>query len=221
MAEMRRGRLRISRHSIYAVVPFHHHPRDAKIRYRSLRMGELAMSSGPLNTEARNRLGGLVIGSTRLRRVSLFSVLELNEVGRRLTGCNFPSYSYLSGFRNAAMAIALLPFSEKQEVGLLREIFRRNRLPAGGFVGACGRPLRRPQRGPESPHHVRRRPPLLDQRHPDGRRRPHDLGREGVQSGVRFRSEAMDPMSLILQNLVFLKIRRRVRISAFFLSLSA
>jgi hypothetical protein len=31
----------------------------------------------------------------------------------------------------------------------------------------------------------------------------------------------MDPMSLILQNLVFLKIRRRVRISAFFLSLSA
>jgi saccharopine dehydrogenase (NAD+, L-lysine forming) len=71
-----------------------------------------------------------------LRRFSLFSMPELNEVGRRLTDCNFLTYSYLSGFRNAgaAILIALLPLSEKSGVKLLRNIFRRNRLPVAGFV---------------------------------------------------------------------------------------
>jgi len=65
-----------------------------------------------------------------------FSMPELNEVGRRLTDCNFLTYSYLSGFRNgvAAIMIALLPLSEESGVRLLRNIFRRNRLPVGGFV---------------------------------------------------------------------------------------
>jgi hypothetical protein len=71
-----------------------------------------------------------------LRRFSLFSMPELNDVGRRLTDCNFITYSYLSGFRNAlaAILIALLPLSEKSGVKLLRSIFRRNRLPVAGFV---------------------------------------------------------------------------------------
>jgi hypothetical protein len=71
-----------------------------------------------------------------LRRFSLFSLPELNEVGRRLTDCNFLPYSYLSGFRNAiaAVLIAVLPLSEKSGIRLLRSIFRRNRLPVAGFV---------------------------------------------------------------------------------------
>jgi saccharopine dehydrogenase (NAD+, L-lysine forming) len=71
-----------------------------------------------------------------LRRFSLFSMPELNEVGRRLTDCNFLTYSYLSGFRNAVAAImlVLLPLAEESGVRLLRNIFRRNRLPVAGFV---------------------------------------------------------------------------------------
>jgi len=70
------------------------------------------------------------------RRFSLFTMPELSEVGRRLTDCDFLSYSYLSGFRNAAafMMIALLPVSESFGVRLLRGMFRRNRLPVAGFV---------------------------------------------------------------------------------------
>jgi hypothetical protein len=71
-----------------------------------------------------------------LRRFNLFSMPELNELGRRLTDCNFLTYSYLSGFRNvvAVIMIAVLPLSEESGVGLLRNIFRRNRLPVGGLV---------------------------------------------------------------------------------------
>jgi len=73
-----------------------------------------------------------------LRRFSIVSLPETNELGRRLCGCDFFSYSYLSGFRTAiaAIAIALLPLSEKSGVRLLRNIFRRNRLPVAGFVAA-------------------------------------------------------------------------------------
>lgn len=70
------------------------------------------------------------------RRFSLFSMPELNEVGRQLTDCNFLPYSYLSSFQNAiaAITIALLPLSEDSGVRLLRNIFRRNKLPVAGFV---------------------------------------------------------------------------------------
>lgn len=82
------------------------------------------------------------------RRFSLFSMPELAEVGRRLTDCNFLSYSYLSGFRNAiaAIMIAILPLSEKSGVRLLHGMFRRNRLPVAGFVVAhvVGRAAGRP-----------------------------------------------------------------------------
>jgi hypothetical protein len=46
-----------------------------------------------------------------LRRFSLFAMPELDEAGRRLTDCDFRTYSYLAGFRNAvaAMLISALP----------------------------------------------------------------------------------------------------------------
>jgi len=73
-----------------------------------------------------------------LRRYTLYASPELNEVGRRLTDCDVFSYTYLSGPRNALMAtmIALLPLPEKLGLRFFRNIFRRNRLPVGGFVAA-------------------------------------------------------------------------------------
>ena len=72
------------------------------------------------------------------RRFSLLSMPELDEVGRRLAECEFRSYAYLAGLRNAvaAVAIALMPLPEKSGVRLLRGMFRRNRLPVAGFVVA-------------------------------------------------------------------------------------
>jgi hypothetical protein len=74
-----------------------------------------------------------------LQHFSLFSMPELDAVGRTLTDCEFRSYAYLSGLRNAvaAVAIALLPLPEKSGVRLLLGMFRRNRLPpVAGFVAA-------------------------------------------------------------------------------------
>lgn len=73
-----------------------------------------------------------------LGRFSLFSTPELDEIGRRLDDCDVFNYAYLSGFRTAVAAtlIALLPLPEGLGVRLLRNIFRRNRLPVDGFVVA-------------------------------------------------------------------------------------
>jgi hypothetical protein len=73
-----------------------------------------------------------------VRRFSLISTPELDEVGCRLSDCDFLSYSYLSGFRTvlAWSMIAFLPLSEGAAVRQLRGIFRRNRLPLAGFVEA-------------------------------------------------------------------------------------
>jgi hypothetical protein len=137
-----------------------------------------------------------------VRRFSLFSMPELNELGRRLTGCNFLTYSYLSGFRNAiaALTIALLPLSEESGVRLLRDIFRRNRLPVAGFVvvHVAGRSAR---------HTAALRARIV-----------FDSGRDywmngvalatvarmiaagkGVQSAVRFLFDAVDPMALVTE----------------------
>jgi saccharopine dehydrogenase (NAD+, L-lysine forming) len=72
------------------------------------------------------------------REFSLVSMAELDDVGRRLSDCNFSTYSYLSGVRTtaAALMIALLPLSEKYGTRLMRGIFRRNQLPVAGFVVA-------------------------------------------------------------------------------------
>jgi hypothetical protein len=66
----------------------------------------------------------------------MFSTPELNEIGRRFKECDVFTYTYLSGFRTAIATtlIALFPLPEGLGVGLLRNVFRRNRLPVGGFV---------------------------------------------------------------------------------------
>jgi hypothetical protein len=69
-------------------------------------------------------------------RFVLFSMPELSEVGRRLNDYDFYTYSYLSGLRTAIATtlIALVPLPEALDVRLLRNAFRRNRLPVDGFV---------------------------------------------------------------------------------------
>lgn len=73
-----------------------------------------------------------------LRRFGLYSNPELEDLGRSLYDCDFFSYSYVSGFHTAmaATAIAAFPLSEALGVRLLRNVFRRNRLPVDGFAWA-------------------------------------------------------------------------------------
>jgi hypothetical protein len=73
-----------------------------------------------------------------LRRFGLYFMPETNELGRRLTDCDFRSYSYLAGWRNAlaATSLALFPFPQSAGVKLLRGVFRRNRLPVRGLAVA-------------------------------------------------------------------------------------
>ncbi len=71
-----------------------------------------------------------------LGRFYMFSTPELDEVGRRLTGCDFLSYGYLAGSRAviAGTLVALLPLPEQIGVRLIRSVFRSTLLPVGGFV---------------------------------------------------------------------------------------
>lgn len=71
-------------------------------------------------------------------RFSLVSFPELNEIGRQIVDCDVFIYSYVSGFRTiaAAILIAALPLPEGLGVRLLRNVFRRNRLPVAGFAVA-------------------------------------------------------------------------------------
>jgi len=71
-------------------------------------------------------------------RFVMFSTPELSEVGRRLNDYDVFIYTYLSGFRTAIATtlMALVPLPEGLGVRLLRNVFRRNRLPVDGFVAA-------------------------------------------------------------------------------------
>jgi hypothetical protein len=72
------------------------------------------------------------------RRFTLVSVPELDEMGRQLSDCDVFIYTYLSGFRTVAAAtlLAMLPLPKRIGVRLMRNMFRRNRLPVDGFATA-------------------------------------------------------------------------------------
>lgn len=69
---------------------------------------------------------------------SLFSTPEMNEIGRQLKDCDVFIYTYLSGLRTilAATLMAVMPLPDSLSVRMLRNVFRRNRLPVEGFVTA-------------------------------------------------------------------------------------
>jgi saccharopine dehydrogenase (NAD+, L-lysine forming) len=72
------------------------------------------------------------------RRFAMFFTPELSDIGRSLVDCDVYAFTYLSGLRSAIVApvLALVPLPERWRVGMLRNVFRRNRLPADGFVAA-------------------------------------------------------------------------------------
>jgi len=71
-------------------------------------------------------------------RFALFLTPELGELGRLLNSYDVFIYTYLSGFRTAMAAtlMALVPLPEGLGVRLVRNVFRRNRMPVDGFVAA-------------------------------------------------------------------------------------
>jgi hypothetical protein len=135
-----------------------------------------------------------------LRRFSLFSMPELNEMCRGFTDCDVFAYSYLAGFQNAAAAatIALAPLPERVGVRLLRNIFRRNRLPVAGFVVVIGR-----SRGQRLTFTGQ----IVFQEHRDywinglvaARVAAMISEGQGVQTGVHFLADAVDPVAFMAE----------------------
>jgi saccharopine dehydrogenase (NAD+, L-lysine forming) len=135
-------------------------------------------------------------------RFAIFLTPELSEVGRRLSNYDVFMYTYLSGFRTAIAAtlMALVPLPERLGVRLVRNVFRRNRLPVDGFVAA------------EILGHSQGRRLALTVQIVYSERRDywiHGLvlatvarmvsDRKGVQSGVHFLADAVDPIAFMAQ----------------------
>ena len=92
------------------------------------------VSAGMSAASRKTNLGGR-IGEVL---VSMYPLPEQVEIGQRLQDCDFFAYSYLAG-RQVVLAgalISMLPLPEKLGVRLLRNAFRKSRLPVGGFVVA-------------------------------------------------------------------------------------
>lgn len=135
-------------------------------------------------------------------RFAMFFTPELGEVGRRLNHCDVFTYTYLSGFRTAIAAtlMALVPLPEGLGVRLVRNAFRGNRLPVDGFVAAqiLGRSLARRLALTVQIVYRERRDYWI-----------HGLalatvarlvsGSEGVQAGVHFLADAVDPIAFMAE----------------------
>jgi hypothetical protein len=71
-----------------------------------------------------------------VRRFFMSATPELSEIGVRLNDCSFAAYACVPGPRIALAGalIAVLPLSDHLGAGLLRNGFRKDHLPMGGFV---------------------------------------------------------------------------------------
>ncbi len=71
-----------------------------------------------------------------LRRFYMFATPELDEIGARLADCALFSYVSVPGVRTAMATTLITLFPLPQDLGarLLRNAFRKDRLPVGGFV---------------------------------------------------------------------------------------
>jgi hypothetical protein len=136
------------------------------------------------------------------RSFSLVSVAELDEIGRRLKDCDVFIYSYLSGLRNALawMMVALLPLPEQSRVRLLRNMFRRNRLPVDGFAVAqiVGRSQGRKSVLTSRIVYRDRRDYWINGLVPATMARLITEGK-GVKAGVNFLADAVDPVSFMAE----------------------
>jgi len=76
------------------------------------------------------------LGAVAAGRFALYFTDEMQEIGRRCREYDIFSYTYVSGMRTVAATtlMALLPLPRRFGIRMFRNIFRRNRLPVGGFV---------------------------------------------------------------------------------------
>lgn len=150
-------------------------------------------SSAPFR---RVNLGGRV-GTARF---AMYPLPEQNEIGQRLNDCRFFAYSYVVSFRTimTGALIALLPLSEKFAVRLLRNAFRKGRLPVGGFVVAQ-------IRGQAQGRHMNLTAQMIYEKGQDYRTNAVPLAtvarmiaeRRSVQRGLHFLADAVDPITFV------------------------
>jgi len=135
-------------------------------------------------------------------RFALFSTPELNEIGRRLNDCDVFTYTYLSSIRNAIASIlmALLPLPDGLGIRLLRNVFRRNRLPVDGFVvvRVVGRAQGRRVALTAQIVYKERRDYWINGLVPAIVARMVSE-RKGVQTGVHFLADAVDPIGFMAE----------------------
>jgi saccharopine dehydrogenase (NAD+, L-lysine forming) len=135
-------------------------------------------------------------------RFALFFTPELGEVGRRLNDYDVFIYAYLSGFQTALATtlLALVPLSEGLGVRLLRNVFRRNRLPVDGFVTAqiLGRSRGRRQALTVQVSYKERRDYWINGLVLATVARIVAESK-GVQAGVHFLADAVDPIAFMAE----------------------
>jgi short subunit dehydrogenase-like uncharacterized protein len=161
------------------------------------RKGE-RVRAGLRQASAKVDLGGRV----GLRRFSQFCTPELDAMGRRLNDCDVFTYSYVPGMRTvlAVAVVALLPLPRGLAVRMLRNSFPKDHLSVGGFVVVRVLGSSQGRRGVFA---VR----LVYDRHRDYWMNGLVVARvarmvaegKGVQPGVHFLADAVDPVALMTE----------------------
>jgi hypothetical protein len=135
-------------------------------------------------------------------RFALFSTPELEEVGRRLKDHDFYIHTYVSGIRTilASMLMATVPLPDGWSVRMLRNVFRRNRLPVDGFVVAqvLGRAQGRKQELTAQIVYRERRDYWIHGVVLATVAKAVAAGK-GVQAGVSFLADAVDPIAFMAE----------------------
>ena len=136
------------------------------------------------------------------QRFSMYPLPEQNEIGQRLKGCDFTAYTYLPSLRTvtAGALIAIFPLPETWAIRLLRNAFRRNRLAVGGFVVA-------EVHGQSQGHPVVLKAQVMFEKGQDYWINGLVLATvarmvaaaNGVQVGVNFLGDAVDPAALMAE----------------------
>lgn len=150
------------------------------------------------NASCKINLGGRI----GLRRFFTYSTSELKEIGARLKDCTLLPYACVPGVRTALAAtlIGLLPLSQSSGARLLRNAYRKNRLPVGGFIVAqiIGRFQGRRLTLTVQIIYEEDRAYWVNGLVPATVARMISEGK-GVQTGVHFLANAVDPVALMAE----------------------
>lgn len=141
-------------------------------------------------------------GRVGLRRFYMFNTPELDQIGRRLNDCDFFSYAYVPSFRTAIAGtlVALLPLSQELGARLIRDAYRRDRVPVDGFVvvQVAGRAQGRRLALTVQIVYDEQRPYWIAGLVPATVARMISQGK-GVRAGVHFLADAVDPIAFMAE----------------------